>query len=339
MNKLVLCLFLIFTPALHAHHSDVGIDMDSILVIKGKVLDFNWRYPHVYIIVEAANEQGELIDWEVQLGSISILMRRGWTADTLQQGDQVTVRVHPQANGQPYALMETLDKDGALRLNSDIKVPDGTAISTSVAGKWLADESSYPDYSGGYDGLFRALLPLNDKAKQAVADFDSMSSENPEAQCAGRPTPGAFVSSNIYLMEIKVLKGENIVMINSERDAEERTVYMDGRPHPDQQTLFSKGHSIGYWEDDTLVVDTANFSFHRSPYQFGVPSSTQKHVTERYRLNENGTRLEAEFILEDPEYLTEPMSHSRSLIYSPDWAMNMNNKCDPESASRFLGLH
>jgi hypothetical protein len=339
MDKLVLCLFLIFTPALHAHHSDVGIDMDSILAINGKVLDFNWRYPHVYMIIEAANEQGELIEWEVQLGSISILMRRGWTADTLQQGDQVRVGVHPRANGQPYAIMETLDKDGALRFNSDIQIPDGSAISTSVAGKWLADESSYPDYPGGYDGLFRALLPLNDKAKQAVADFDPMSSENPEAQCAGRPTPGAFVSSNIYLMEIEVLEGENIVMINSERDAEERTVYMDGRPHPDQQTLFSKGHSIGYWEDDTLVVDTANFSFHRSPYQFGVPSSALKHVTERYRLNENGTRLEAEFILEDPEYLTEPMSHSRSLIYSPDWAMNMNNKCDPESASRFLGLH
>ena len=140
-------------------------------------------------------------------------------------------------------------------------------------------------------------------------------------------------------MQIENLEEDNVIMINSERDAEERTVYMDSRPHPDQQTLFAKGHSIGHWEDDTLVVDTTNFSFHRSPYQFGVPSSTQKHVVERYRLNEDGTRLEAEFMLEDPEYLTEPMSHSRSLIYSPDWAMNMNNKCDPESASRFLGLH
>jgi hypothetical protein len=338
MNKLVLCLFLIFTPALHAHHSDVGIDMDSILGFEGKVLDFNWRNPHVYMIIEAANEQGELVEWEVQLGSVSTSIRRGWTEDAVQPGDEVTVRVHPKANGQPYAIMETLDKNGARRLTSNIQVPDGSTISTSVAGKWIADGSSFPDYPGGYDGLFRALLSLNDKAKQAVADFDPISNDNPNAQCAGRPTPGAFVSSNIYLMEIAVLEGENIVMINSERDAEERTVYMDGRSHPDKQTLFPKGHSIGYWEDDTLVVDTANFSFHRSPYQFGVPSSTQKHVTERYRLNENGTHLEAEFILEDPEYLTEPMSHSRSLIYSPELEMYMN-KCDLESASRFLGLH
>jgi len=67
MNKLVLCLFLFFTPTLHAHHSDVGIDMDSILGFEGKVLDFNWRNPHVYMIIEAANEQRELVEWEVQL--------------------------------------------------------------------------------------------------------------------------------------------------------------------------------------------------------------------------------------------------------------------------------
>ncbi|HAY46428.1 MAG TPA: hypothetical protein DCY55_09110 [Gammaproteobacteria bacterium] len=231
--------------------------------------------------------------------------------------------------------METLDIDGQDRLTSNIAVPDGSAVSTSVAGKWIADESSFPDYPGGFDGLFRALLPLNDKAKQAATDFDPLSSDNPNAQCLGRPTPGAFVSTNLYLMEIVVLEDEEIVMINSERDAEERTVYMDGRPHPDQQTLFPKGHSIGRWEDDTLVVDTTNFTFHRSPYQFGVPSSTQKHVVERYRLGEDGTRLEAEFTLEDPEYLTGSMSHSRTMLYSPELKMYMNN-CELESASQFL---
>jgi hypothetical protein len=336
MNKLVLCLFLFFTPTLHAHHSDVGIDMDSILAFEGRVLDFNWRNPHVYMIIETTNEQQELVEWEVQLGSVSTSIRRGWSEDSVKPGDEVTVRVHPKSNGQRYAILETLDIDGQRRLTSNIAVPDGSAVSSSVAGKWIADESSFPDYPGGYDGFFRALLPLNEKAKQAAVDFDPFSNENPNALCMGRPTPGAFVSTNLYLMQIENLEEDNVIMINSERDAEERTVYMDSRPHPDQQTLFAKGHSIGHWEDDTLVVDTTNFSFHRSPYQFGVPSSTQKHVVERYRLNEDGTRLEAEFMLEDPEYLTGSMSHSRTMIYSPELQMYMN-KCETESASRFLG--
>jgi hypothetical protein len=84
-----------------------------------------------------------------------------------------------------------------------------------------------------------------------------------------------------------------------------------------------------------LVIDTANFGDHRSPYQIGVPSGGLKHVVERYRLSEDGTHIDAEFTLEDPEYLTEPMVHSRQLIYSPHLEM-LHGDCDQESSSRFL---
>ena len=75
---------------------------------------------------------------------------------------------------------------------------------------------------------------------------------------------------------------DDIIYIRSEYFDEERTVYMDGRSHPDSSQRFDRGHSIGRWEGDTLVVDTANFADHRSPYQIGVPSGAQKHVVERY---------------------------------------------------------
>ena len=82
---------------------------------------------------------------------------------------------------------------------------------------------------------------------------------------------------------------------------------MDGRGHPDPGERFAMGHSIGWWQDDTLVVDTANFEDHRSPYQIGVPSGGQKHVIERYRLALDGTYMDAMYILEDPEYLARPL--------------------------------
>ena len=59
------------------------------------------------------------------------------------------------------------------------------------------------------------------------------------------------------------------------------------------------------------MVDTRNFSDHRSAYQTGVPSGAQKHVVERFRLIENGTRMLLEFMLEDPEYLVGSMTHTR----------------------------
>ena len=39
-----------------------------------------------------------------------------------------------------------------------------------------------------------------------------------------------------------------------------RTIYMDGRTHPANLTPSYYGHSIGWWEGDTLVVDTIGFN-------------------------------------------------------------------------------
>jgi hypothetical protein len=110
---------------------------------------------------------------------------------------------------------------------------------------------------------------------------------------------------------------------------------MDGRGHPAESERFTSGHSIGWWEEDTLVVDTTNFTDHRSPYQIGVPSGAQKHVVERYRLTEDGTRVMVEFMLEDPEYIAEPLTHTRGLIYSPQIEISRYD-CNPETTRRFV---
>ena len=144
-----------------------------------------------------------------------------------------------------------------------------------------------------------------------------------------------IVASNLFPLEIEIDEQRQIISIRIEFWDEERTVYMDGRPHPDASERFHSGHSIGRWEGDTLVVDTTNFTDHRSPYQIGVPSGAQKHVVERYRLVEDGTRLAVEFVLEDPEYIAEPLTHARELIYAPQLELSTFD-CDLESARRFL---
>ena len=83
------------------------------------------------------------------------------------------------------------------------------------------------------------------------------------------------------------------------------------------------------------MVDTANFSDHRSPYQMGVPSGSQKHVVERYRLIGEGTRMAAEFVLEDPEYIVQPLVHARELIYSPQLQV-LRFDCDPDVTRQFV---
>lgn len=320
---------------LGAHHSDAGIDMDAIVAFEGSISDFVWRNPHVYALVETPGQDGEAVEWELQMGPINVISRRGWRQDTLQPGDLVTVRAHASLDGRPYGIIESIDKEGGLQLASATGAPQAPATTTTLAGKWISDRSATMSYPGGFDGFFNALLTLNETGRAAKAAYDPLSGENPEATCVGRPTPAALVSTSLYLMEIDIREAEETVVLRSEWYDEVRTVYMDGRDHPDRGERFVTGHSIGRWEGDTLVVDTRNFEDHRSPYQVGVPSGGQKHVVERYRLNEDGAHIDLEFTLEDPEYLAEPMVHRRQLNYSPHLEMYPGT-CDPEATSRFI---
>lgn len=333
ISALVLCLILSVSAI--AHHSDAGLDMDSTVTFEGTIKEFHFRNPHMYFIVEADNPNGEPVEWSIQSGSAIGAARRGWTRDTLVPGERVLVSAHPARNGNPYGILESLDKEGGLGVGPGPGEVEVTASTTSLEGRWLAKFSEVPSFPGGIDGFFSLQLKLTEKGAAARDAYDPLSSENPESQCIGRPSPGMLVSSTRYPIEIRFNDNEETITIRSQYWDEVRTVHMDGREHPVGGERAHSGHSIGRWEGDTLVVDTRDFADHRSPYQIGVPSGAQKHVVERYTLNEAGTRIAVEFMLEDPEYLAAPLIHARELIYVPGIDMTPF-ECDMEATSRFL---
>ena len=321
------------------HHSDAALDMNSVKTFEGVVTEYTMRNPHAYFIAEAIDDAGETVEWTVQMASALTIGRRGWTRTTLSVGDRVTVGVRPARDGRPYGLLVSVETDGR-----PVATPPGAARATpapgattnSLEGVWIVDRSSLgPDYPGGLDQLMIRELTLTERGQIAEARYSQNDADNPELACMTKPTPGGVIYTDLYPMEIEFLEGENIVMIRSQYFDQERTVYMDGSEHPDISERTHEGHSIGRWEDDVLVVDTTNFADNRSPYQNGIPSGAQKHVVERYRLHEDGTRLRVEFMLEDPEYIVVPMTHSRDLLYSPQLEMTPFD-CDLEATRRYL---
>ena len=325
---------LILASPLSAHHSDAGMDMDSVVAFEGTVTQFNWRNPHVYFTVETTDQNGEPVEWTLQTDSTNLRERRGWTRDSLSSGDRVVVRGNPAEDGRPYAILVSIDKEG-VELPMDSGTADVAATTSTLEGIWRADGSKLISYPGGFDGFFIAQLNLTEKGRAAEAQFDALSAENPDSTCIGRPTPAALVSTVFYPLEITTNEDQETILLRSELFDEERTVYMDGRGHPENGECTIQGYSIGSWDGDVLVVDTRNFADHRSPYQTGVPSGAQKHVEERYQLTEDGTRIVASFLLEDPEFIAEPMTHTRELIYSPHMEM-LRFDCDPEATRRFV---
>lgn len=344
-GRLILAGALVLPVAALGHHSDAGVDMDTLATFEGTVSEYHWRNPHVYFTVSTTDEGGQPTEWELQMPSTMTMTRMGWTPASLATGDRVTVWTHPADSGRPYGILEYAVKGDGTRLPTSFDNADGTSdplfdtgenpVATSLEGRWIADRSKLALYAGGFDGFFRAQLVLTEKGKAAQAAYDELSAENPESTCIGRPTPAMIVSTTIFPIEIEFDDDAQTVMIRTELFDEERTVYMDGRGHPEGGEQFTTGHSIGHWEGGVLVVDTRLFADHRSPYQIGVPSGSQKHVVERYRLSPDRRRLIVEFMLEDPEYLAEPLTHTRELIYSPQLQISKFG-CDPETTRRFL---
>jgi len=78
-----------------------------------------------------------------------------------------------------------------------------------------------------------------------------------------------------------------------------RTIFMDGRPHPADLAPGYLGHSIGHWDNRTLVVDTTGFNERFWIDRWGLPHTQQLHVIERFT-RVDGSTLKYEVTIDDP---------------------------------------
>ena len=300
------------------HHSDAVYDRETVVAFEGVVTNYSFSNPHVRIVVATGDANGETVEWDIETGSTPIMIRSGWSADLLSVGDTVVVRAHPDRTGRLRAILNTLETaDGRLFLQ-DESDPEETVAASSVEGVWK--------------GLNRFSLrqglgqvPLTPAAQAARAEFDYLT-QSPVRDCVPPPPP-ALIGSTVYLNAIEIL--DDRALLRTEYFDQTRVVFMDGRGHPatGERTAW-EGHSIGWWEGDTLVVDTTHFRDHPEGNGRGVPSGAHKHLIERYSLSDDGRRLQVEAFLEDPEYLAEPFTGYTELVYTPELRLYRYD-CDP----------
>jgi hypothetical protein len=91
-----------------------------------------------------------------------------------------------------------------------------------------------------------------------------------------------------------------------------RTIYTDGRGHPDDWDPTFYGHSIGQWEAGTLIVDTVGIK-ESVDMGMGVKHSAQLRVIERFHLAPGDPdTLVVDTTLEDPLALNQPWRTTRT---------------------------
>jgi hypothetical protein len=136
----------------------------------------------------------------------------------------------------------------------------------------------------------------------------------------------------IYLQPFPVqfVQTPKEVIILYEYDHTVRHIYVDGRPHPADVIPTYMGHSIGKWDGDTLVVDTAGFNDKTWLDRDGHPHSDELHVVERFRRVDRDN-MQIDIMMEDAKALAKPWTTKLTFQLKPDWDL-MELACTDNAA-------
>jgi hypothetical protein len=118
----VLVAILAVSIPLFAHHGNTAYETSKAVELQGTVTKFVWGNPHTFLMFDVKDDKGNVVHWAGEAGSPSSLGLLGWTKDSVQPGDLITVYIYQSKTGRPVG-----------RLNR-IVLADGTALKDSALG-------------------------------------------------------------------------------------------------------------------------------------------------------------------------------------------------------------
>ena len=121
-----------------------------------------------------------------------------------------------------------------------------------------------------------------------------------------------------------------------EEDLVYRQIYMDGRPLESDPQPAWMGYSVGHWEGDTLVVDSAGFNDKTWLDTQGHPHTGALRVRERIRRTDFG-HLVNEITLEDPAVYAKPWTVKIESLLAPDTQLIENVCLENSKLEHFVG--
>ncbi len=215
-----------------------------------------------------------LVVWTIAVGCVALTTQPVWT----QAGPAPTIsqlrRMGPPKGPVP-------------------RMPDGKPDLFDVA--WLASGGNFREHD-------HLLLP---QAKEILAKRDV--TQDPHNFCmpdvVPRTTPFPFRFAANYTHKAPT----HLFIVFEGNIHSFRQIFMDGRKHPPELDPTWYGHSIGWWEGDTLVIDTVGFNDTAWFDGRGTPHSERLHTTERYTRLDLG-RLQLQVTIDDPGMYSKPFT-------------------------------
>jgi hypothetical protein len=152
--------------------------------------------------------------------------------------------------------------------------------------------------------------PFQPWAKALLEDRKNNELE-PHTRCKPSGVARQFLTPyGVEIVELRELERVYIFDIGGPHTY--RTVYMDGRTHPANLPPTFYGHSIGWWDGDTLVIDTVGYNEGFWMDRDGLPSTDKMHTVERLTRTDAAS-LKYELTVDDPGAYTKPWSGGMTL--------------------------
>jgi hypothetical protein len=208
------------------------------------------------------------------------------------------------------------------------RLPDGKPNLTAPVPR---SADGKPDLTGlwaGFNGV--ADLKLSDAQPWARAlvqqRTDTFGKDNPRYLCL----PEGPTASDAAGVMRRILQTSSMIAILHE-DLTYRQIFMDGRKLETDPSPSWMGYSVGRWDGDTLVVESAGFN-DRTWLGRDYPHTETLRMTERYQRIDFG-HLKIEARLEDPTAYSRPWTFHATAQLAADTEMS-DTRCDPADAGR-----
>jgi hypothetical protein len=109
-----------FGTGVSAHHSFAVFDHTQSVTVTGTVAKFQWTNPHGFVEIDYVGAGGKTKHYTLELTSINMLQRAGWTSRSIKAGEKVVAVAAPLLSGEPGGLL------------LEVKLADGRTLSSPV---------------------------------------------------------------------------------------------------------------------------------------------------------------------------------------------------------------
>ena len=107
--------------AMFAHHGATSYANNIVVLKEATVTKLVWANPHTIVLFDVKDAKGNVSHWAGEAGSPSAVSLLGWTKNSLQPGDVITVYIYPAKSGNPVGrLNKVVFADGKTLRDSQL---------------------------------------------------------------------------------------------------------------------------------------------------------------------------------------------------------------------------